>query len=93
MPAEVVAMPSNHTPSESERVYGLELSVDNLTAQMITRHEENVRKLDAILEQVRKTNGRVTRLEYWRGWIMGGMAILGAMLTGLLSLLHLFTGK
>ena len=30
------------------------------------RHTENGRKLDAILTQVRLTNGRVDRMEYWK---------------------------
>jgi hypothetical protein len=33
----------------------------------------------AILEQTKKTNGRVNSLEIWRGYITGGLAILGVM--------------
>lgn len=33
-------------------------------------------KLDLILEQTTKTNGSVTKLRIWRGYITGGLTIL-----------------
>ena len=39
-------------------------------------------KLDTaeIKEQVKKTNGRVNKLEVWRGFITGGLAIIGLII-------------
>jgi hypothetical protein len=45
-------------------------------------------KLDAIHEQVMKTNGRVKNLELWQAYIKGGLAILTAMV--LPVLLYIF---
>ena len=37
----------------------------------------------AILEQVTRTNGRVGKLENWRGFITGGVAVIGVLLVPL----------
>jgi len=38
-------------------------------------------KLDAILEQAKKTNGRLGKLELWRAWLTGGVAFAVAGLS------------
>lgn len=51
--------------------------------------EQNKYKLNPILEQVKATNGRVSSLERWRTWLVGGafvfvpvfMAVSGWLIT------------
>jgi hypothetical protein len=39
----------------------------------------------AILEQAKKTNGRVSKLESWRAYLTGGLAVLSLIVTILLA--------
>jgi hypothetical protein len=41
----------------------------------------------SILEQTKKTNGRVSALEVWRGYITGGIAVLGVVVGYLVKLI------
>lgn len=40
--------------------------------------------IKAVLEQTTKTNGRVGRLEQWKGFMQGGLAILSLMVVPVL---------
>jgi len=44
--------------------------------EMDKRHTS---RLDDILEQVKKTNGRVLELEKWRAWLTGAVAFALAL--------------
>lgn len=50
------------------------------TEEMYGRLDERLKASDEIqrktLTQVTTTNGRVTKLEIWQGWIKGALAIL-----------------
>jgi len=62
-------------PSDlGERVASLETSLEALSKGVD-------KKLDTIIEQTTKTNGRVGRLEEWRSRILGGFAVLVALFT------------
>lgn len=46
----------------------------------IEKHEAQEKVQAEILAQTKKTNGRVGNLEVWRGFITGGLAIIGVLL-------------
>ena len=60
-------------------------SIDSTLSRILANQDECGRKQDAILEQVIKTNGRVTRLETWREVIAGKMAIVSSGVAAIVS--------
>lgn len=56
-------------------------SIDATLARILANQDESSRKQDAILMQVVKTNGRVTKLETWQS-VVTAKNILIASLSG-----------
>lgn len=79
----------------SERVVALESKFESLLELLNVResnnskhHRDNTGRLDAILDQVRTTNGRVNTLESWKDKFSGGwvvMLVVGGVVGALLS--------
>lgn len=63
--------PSSRESPSSERLVTVEQKIENLIARDNGRHEDNTKKLDAILAQATLTNGRVTKLEAFRNMAVG----------------------
>ena len=52
-------------------------SVDNVRTDMHDKIKVIHNRVDEILGQVRKTNGRVSRLEEWKAQFVGGTKVAG----------------
>jgi hypothetical protein len=60
-------------------------SIDATLARIIANQEAADRKSDAILDQVTRTNGRVTKLETWRDLITAKVATVSAAIAAAFS--------
>ena len=65
------------------------MAEDGYTIKEILRQtdERQTRRLDEILDQVKKTNGRVLELEKWRAYLTGAVAL--AIALGLPNIIEL----
>ena len=59
------------------------LSIDSQLSTILTRMDAQDAKLEIILTQCIKTNGRVTMLESFKNELKGKVAILAAVVSGL----------
>jgi len=65
----------------------LDQFLDELNTKLDNNNTNQHSKLDEILEQVKLTNNRVRRLEIWKGYMTGGVAILTALVVPMVLLI------
>lgn len=61
-------------------------SIDATLARILANQGEASRKSDAILEQVMKTNGRVTKLETWQSIVTAKNILIASLSGGVASI-------
>ena len=54
----------------------LDVFLKNLEEKNVERHKDLVSSIDALTEQVKKTNGQVVSLRLWRSLLAGGMTVV-----------------
>lgn len=57
----------------------IDMKIDAINQHMADSHASINEKLDRILTQTTKTNGRVSGLERWRAYMTGAVAVLTAI--------------
>lgn len=65
-------MESNH-----EKIYSILMELKEQNGQQTAQLKSIGQEISEVKIQTIKTNGRVTNLEQWRWYILGGMAVLG----------------
>lgn len=74
-------------PITNEMFYVVQKSVADNISSLREHADENYNLLKEILlrveEQTKKTNGRVSKLEEWRSWVIGGLAC-GSIILGVI---------
>ena len=59
----------------------IDLIVKGVTDHINSSDGNQNEKLDKILDQTTKTNGRVTKLEGWRAWLVGTTTLVPILMT------------
>lgn len=55
-------------------------------ATMARNHADNLGVMQDIRDQVTRTNGRVTALEKWKAYVVGGTAVIVALIGWIVTL-------
>lgn len=61
------------------------LSIDSQLSKILTRMDAQDERLQTILDQVTKTNGRVSTLEVWKDQLTGNITVVAGAFSALVS--------